>query len=231
MPTLNTIVKNTLIALGMSPHKLPKRKPPIIDLYKIDKEICDEYDHLATHTLVDRNRIAFLKQFAKSVKSLEGDVAEVGVYKGGTAWLLAKNLEDTKKTIYIFDTFEGMPETRADKDWHKKGDFNDAPLEFVKKFLADRKNIEIYQGYFPQTSPPIVNKKFCMVHIDVDIYQSVWDCCEFFYPRMVASGLMVFDDYGFLTCPGAKEAVDTFFATKPEKPIYLLTGQALVIKS
>ena len=41
---------------------------------------------------------------------------------------------------------------------------------------------------------------------------------------------MIFDDYGFLTCPGAKQAVDTFFSDRPEAPIYLPTGQCIVVK-
>jgi O-methyltransferase len=39
---------------------------------------------------------------------------------------------------------------------------------------------------------------------------------------------MVFDDYGEPTCPGARKAVDEFFADKPETPIYIPTGQCLV---
>lgn len=41
---------------------------------------------------------------------------------------------------------------------------------------------------------------------------------------------MFFDDYGFLSCPGAKEAVDTFFKDKLEVPFYLSTAQAVVFK-
>lgn len=41
---------------------------------------------------------------------------------------------------------------------------------------------------------------------------------------------MVFDDYGFLSCPGAKLAVDQFFSDKPEYPCHLPTGQCFVIK-
>lgn len=43
-------------------------------------------------------------------------------------------------------------------------------------------------------------------------------------------GVMVFDDYGFPSCPGAKKAVDEFFKSKIETPIYLPTGQCLVFK-
>ncbi len=41
---------------------------------------------------------------------------------------------------------------------------------------------------------------------------------------------MVFDDYGFPAARGEKEAVDEFFAGKPEYPLALPTGQAIVIK-
>ena len=56
------------------------------------------------------------------------------------------------------------------------------------------------------------------------------DGCAFFYPRMAPGGVMVFDDYGAPTCPGVQQAVDEFFAGKPERPLYLPTGQAVVCK-
>jgi hypothetical protein len=47
---------------------------------------------------------------------------------------------------------------------------------------------------------------------------------------MERGGVIVADDYGFTSCPGAKRAWDDFFAGKPEKTIYLPTGQAFVVK-
>jgi len=41
---------------------------------------------------------------------------------------------------------------------------------------------------------------------------------------------MVFDDYGFESCPGAKAAVDEFFSGKIERPWYLPSGQCAVVK-
>jgi hypothetical protein len=67
-------------------------------------------------------------------------------------------------------------------------------------------------------------------YVDVDLYKSVLDCIEFVYPRLVAGGILVFDDYGFPSCARVREAVDKAFAALPENPIYLPTGQALVIK-
>jgi O-methyltransferase len=41
---------------------------------------------------------------------------------------------------------------------------------------------------------------------------------------------MVFDDYGFSSCPGIRKAVDAFCHERGQAPIYLPTGQALYIK-
>jgi len=41
---------------------------------------------------------------------------------------------------------------------------------------------------------------------------------------------MLFDEYGFPATRGEKDAVDEFLADKPELPITLLTGQAMIIK-
>lgn len=169
-------------------------------------------------------------QYAKQAAELPGDVAEVGVYKGGTARLLAKVFESTNKTIHLFDTFSGMPPSDPSKDIHKEGDFS-ASLESVRTYLHDCQNVRFYQGLFPITSKPIENITFCLVHIDVDIYKSVMDCCKFFYPRLQrGGGIMIIDDYGALSCPGAKMAVDEFFSDKPEKPCYLPTGQCVVTR-
>ena len=92
----------------------------------------------------------------------------------------------------------------------------------------DCNNIFFIKGLFSDTLHQIENKTFCFVHIDADIYSSVLECCDFFYTRLVNGGIMVFDDYGFLSCPGAKKAVDQFFQDKIESPIYLETGQAIV---
>jgi O-methyltransferase len=41
---------------------------------------------------------------------------------------------------------------------------------------------------------------------------------------------VLFDDYGFLSCPGVADAVDQFLADKPELLIELTTGQAVFTK-
>lgn len=122
----------------------------------------------------------------KKTKKIEGDVAEVGVYKGGSAKLIR---EATKKPLHLFDTFEGLPDLCA-KDNPKqfqKGNYS-ASLESVKSYLNNYLNINFYEGLFPATAELVKNKKFSFVHLDVDIYESTLNCLKFFYPRMSGGG-------------------------------------------
>jgi len=180
------------------------------------------------HTLVDRTRCYMLYQMARQTARTAGEVEEVGVYKGGTARLLALALPH--KTVHLFDTFAGMPATNSNFDKHLAGEFSDTSLAAVQERLKDCRNAYFYQGLFPATSGPIAQTKFSLVHVDADIYDSVRACCEFFYSRLEKDAVMVFDDYGFPTCPGARKAVDEFFADKPEAPFYLPTGQCLIVR-
>jgi O-methyltransferase len=180
------------------------------------------------YTAVTWPRCYVLYQLACNAARLPGSVAEVGVYQGGSARILTEVFSDVGKTVNLFDTFEGMPSVDASLDLHREGDFSDTSVEKVEKQLEGLDNFCIFKGLFPRSAEPVASEQFCMAHVDVDIYTSVRDCCEFFYPNLVPGGVMVFDDYGEPTCPGARKAVDEFFADKAETPIYIPTGQCFV---
>ena len=182
-------------------------------------------------TLLTKNRKEKLDIYIKLANSLDGDFAEVGVYKGGSAEIIAKN-KNENKNLYLFDTFEGMPEVNVNADnFHKKNDFNDTSYSDVCLGLECYKNVFIYKGLFPnEHGDKIKDKKFCLVHIDVDIYKSYIDCLNFFYTKMVDGGIIILDDYASPNCKGAKLATDEFFADKPEKPIWEIKPQVCIIK-
>ena len=190
------------------------------------------YASIKDNTVVDEERCYLLFQLARYVTSLNGELAEVGVYKGGTARLIACASILKNKTLHLFDTFSGLPKVNSEKDTHwQGGEFSDTSFDEVKKYLSDIKNVKIYKGFFPKTADPIQDKIFCFVHIDVDIYQSALDCYEFFYKRLIDGGIMIFDDYGFIGCEGLKGAVDEFSFANDIYPIYLPTGQGMIIKN
>ena len=123
-----------------------------------------------------------------------------------------------------------MPATDMSRDLHVAGHFADTSVEAVRRLVGDAPWIDFRQGFIPDTCAGLEGSAIRFAHVDLDIYQSILAACEFVYPRLVPGGLMVFDDYGFWSCPGAREAVDEFFSARPEAPFALPTGQALVAK-
>jgi O-methyltransferase len=167
---------------------------------------------------------------AKSQSKLDGDMAEVGVYQGGSAKLIAE--VKNEKELYLFDTFEGLPKV-SEKDTHfgtsywKTGEFSNTSLENVENYLSNYKNIYCYKGKFPETSEPIKTKKFSFVHLDVDLFQSTIDCLEFFYPRMINGGIILTHDYH---TDGVKQAFNEFCKDKKIPQIQLLGSQCAITK-
>ncbi|MGH7771456.1 MAG: TylF/MycF/NovP-related O-methyltransferase [Candidatus Binatia bacterium] len=166
---------------------------------------------------------------AKVAENIEGDIAEVGVYKGGSARILCDVKRE--KTLHLFDTFEGMPDVHRFIDYHSKGDFSDTSLEGVKKYLEQFDGVHFYRGIFPATATALrQDKKFSFVNLDVDIYQSTLSGLEFFYPRLNQGGIILSHDYRSLSCPGVKKAFDEFFSDKPERIIELWDSQCMTMK-
>lgn len=194
--------------------------------WETDPEFLRLHTQITGHTLVDPIRCFMLYQLARASRTLAGDVAELGVYRGGTGRLLSMVLPD--KPAHLFDTFDGMPERdrRYDPAAYSREFLSDTSLEEVRGYLSDRPNVQLHAGTFPETAKGLEDRRFSFVHIDADIYPSTLAACEFFYPRMTPGGVMLFDDYG--NCPGVIQATEKFFGDKRELPVYLATGQGLV---
>ncbi len=165
-------------------------------------------ERVRSNTLVDEPRLQQIASFLSKTRYLPGDVAEVGVYKGGTAlWIVSL----TDKQIHLFDSFEGLP-APSEFDLHKKGEFASS-LEHVTNLLdtTGKSNYRIHKGWFPiETGSEILDRKFSFVHIDTDMYHSVKDCLLFFYKRMVSGGIIALDDVLEPNCPGALKACAEF---------------------
>lgn len=189
------------------------------DFLRIITEIGDKrgFDYEEGYTLYSS---------VKAVNNLSGEIAEVGVYQGSSAKLIAEIKNN--KNLYLFDTFEGLPET-SKNDQVKSGWLSNTSLESVQKYLSKYDNLFFFKGIFPKTTSSISNK-FCFVHLDTDLYQSTLDALTFFWPRMVKGGRIISHDYNANDIGGVKKAFNEFFINSPEKIIEIADTQALLIK-
>ena len=163
---------------------------------------------------------------AKGCCVLPGEMAEVGVFQGGSAKLLCEIKGD--KALHLFDTFEGLPPAAAeDKSVHRPSQYA-CSLESVSAYLREYDNVHFYPGLFPDSAAEVPEQKYCFAHFDVDLYEGTLACLDYFYPRMVTGGVMVSHDYSLLA--GVRQAFDEFFANRVEKPIEQPSTQCMIIK-
>lgn len=151
-----------------------------------------------------------LWQIARRTAPLGGSVAEVGVYRGGSAAVLAA--AKSGRALHLFDTFGGMPTVdRARDGQFYAGQFADTDLETVRRRLKAWPDVFFHPGFFPLSAESFApDVRFSLVHVDVDIESSTLAALEFFFPRLVPGGFLVVHDYSDLTVPGTKSAVDAF---------------------
>lgn len=176
-------------------------------------------------TLISTDRLCNLIRYSEMVKDLEGDVCEFGVFQGGSLEILAKF--NAHKTVWGIDSFEGLPISCEKDNFHKQGDFSETSYEDLKGYFAiQHRNVTLLKGFSPDVFNGIhPHKKFCYVHVDVNLYQSVKDAIDFFLPRMVRGGVIIFDDFGFDSTLGAKAAVSEFIEEWGNKKVMSYYGE------
>jgi O-methyltransferase len=171
-----------------------------------------------------------LLQLLQLVREVPGDTVEVGVFRGTTSWLICDALASEGRRHYAIDSYEGLSEPQtADGGYWRQGDMA-APEDHVRQLLAGF-DADVVKGWVPQVLDRLESRQVAFVHVDVDLYEPTLASLEYFYPRLSPGGLLICDDYGFDSCPGARRAMDEFMAEHPEPVVHLPTGQGLVIRS
>lgn len=166
--------------------------------------------------------------WTKRTEAVHGDLAEVGVYRGGSAKLICE--AKGHKRLHLFDTFAGLPEPDNGIDVLAEGEMKDTSLEKVGQSLAQYPEVYFHQGVFPQTAANVEKVAFSLVHLDMDLYQGTKDALVFFYQRLSSRGAILVHDYNSIDTPGVKKAVDEFFRGKPEPVIELWDSHCVIVK-
>jgi O-methyltransferase len=186
-------------------------------------------------TYLNLDRLYTLWQLVERLPESAAAIAEVGVYKGGSARFIAEamRLRGREIPFYVCDTFRGHEEVDPAFDGrHRVGEqFVHVKFEKVKKYLSKFPFIQVIQGNIRETAAAFAGERaFGFVHLDVDVYPITRFCLEFFASRMVTGGAIVVDDYSSRTCEGVTRAVDEFAAASDQYVcLQLLTGQAVLI--
>ncbi len=197
----------------------------------LEKSFLEFYnDEIKPNTLVDIYRCYELYNLCNQYKKIEGNIIEVGVWRGGTGLILEKGLSNQDK-LYLCDTFEGVVKASKKDNIYINGEHSDTSIELVNEKFKNNPNIKILKGIFPEdTASLIENEKFKICHIDVDVYDSAKDIFEWIVPRLIIGGMVIFDDYGWANCEGITNFVNTLSDRTDFITIYNINGHAIMTK-
>lgn len=215
-------------------------------LYSIDSNIEDDFIEIfkkcKNYTMTNWARMYSLYKSVEYIvkNDIFGDIVECGVWRGGSALVVAETLvllEDYKRDIYLFDTYKGMTEPTLGVDvdnygeeahllWKQRsaGGHNDwcyASVEDVKKnmslsgYPSDKLHFVI--GDVLETVPDSGIHSIAILRLDTDWYESTKIELEVLYPKLSKSGVLILDDYGDWL--GAKKAVDEYFIGEKTFPL------------
>jgi hypothetical protein len=205
--------------------------PALSDQPEWINEIIARVQH---YTLTSPERIASLCQAIEYITrcNIPGDIVECGVWKGGSvmaAILALMQNGDNQRTIYLFDTFEGMSAPRdvdkvvqsgrsatemmasADK---KENIWAYSPLDEVQKNVSGlgypSNRIVFVKGKVEETLPKRPPGKIALLRLDTDWYESTRHELTHLYPLLVSRGVLIIDDYGHWA--GARKATDEYIS-------------------
>jgi hypothetical protein len=182
-----------------------------------------------------RWRMWVLTQAARQCSSLAGNFAEFGVYRGGCAFMilsLAALAPDQR--YYLFDTFEGIPEsnlTDAEKAAGFAGRLADTTTQHVADVLRPwTDQLAFIEGDVFETLNDLETGPLAFCHLDLNASAPTVRALEYVYPHLLPSAMVVMDDYTQFAYSEQRKAIDGFLRDKPEIVLALPTGQGLLVK-
>ena len=157
-------------------------------------------------------------ELAKKALESEGDFVEMGCYKGDTSLVLAEIIRGSGKRLFIYDSFEGLPEKAKEDESVLGAEFRGGELfaskrEVKERFLRAGLPVPVIKkGWFSELTEADLPEKIAFSFLDGDFYESIRDSLRLVLPKMVPRGVLIVHDYTNPALPGVKRAVDEVFS-------------------
>ena len=194
-----------------------------------------------------------LQELTKTLKNnVPGDVVEFGCYKADTSVLYQKLLESmghggviqsenhapssSQKTLWLYDSFEGLPaKTREDNsaagDAFQAGELLVTKREVIEKFKKmGLKLPKIKKAFFDDLDIIYdIPEKISYAFLDGDLYQSIKISLHLVAEKMSQGGVIIVHDYNNPELPGSARAVDEWLKAYQSKVASFRVAETLAI--
>jgi O-methyltransferase len=184
--------------------------------------IWPEVGEIVGETMIGRARMRNIRECVERViaDDIPGDLIETGVWRGGSCIYMrgiiaAHGVEN--RQVWLADSFAGLPEpdhpADADSDLHKYDalavSLDEVRKNFARYRLLDER-VHFVKGWFRDTLPGLRDRKWAIVRLDGDMYESTMDGLTNLYAGLSPGGYLIVDDYHWI--PACRNAVEAFRA-------------------
>jgi len=162
------------------------------------------------HSMIGTKRMENLRFALCDVieNNISGDFVETGVWRGGACIFargILKAYGETGRTVWVADSFEGLPAPKSDKykadadDKHHTNEILAVTQEQVEDnfrcydLLDDQ--VKFLKGWFSETLPSAPIDQVAVLRLDGDMYESTMDALESLYEKVAPGGYVIVDDY------------------------------------
>ncbi|NJN39930.1 MAG: hypothetical protein HC807_02355 [Gammaproteobacteria bacterium] len=215
----------------------------------IDRAIAESSSSVPPLKAIHRRASALnLMQYFLHARALGGGMAECGVFTGcsALACCLAAQAVDASYDgtgFHLIDSFAGLSAPGKEDRIAVSPELGigfaapeippdnlAAPVHYIRQSMKPFPGVAIHEGWIPAVFAELPEIGWAYVHVDVDLHGPTLATLEYFYPRLVARGVLICDDYGAPTFPGARRAWHAFCDGNQLPFVVLPTGQAVLMK-
>jgi hypothetical protein len=217
------LVKDCLIgAAYRDPGTDPERSGPQTPAFRPEMRESGLDWPLTAQSMIGNKRMLNLWEVCEDVivRGVPGDFIETGVWRGGACIFmraLLKTYGVTDRTVWVADSFEGLPPPDEKKYPADRGMFfNEVralaiPIEEVQDnfraygLLDDQ--VRFLKGWFKDTLPTAPIERLSVLRLDGDLYESTIDALGALYHKLSPGGYAIVDDFHIEAC---RQAITDF---------------------
>lgn len=166
---------------------------------------------LVGETMVGSRRLRNVWDCVDTViaEEVEGDFIETGVWRGGCCIYAAAILETSPvrndRRVFVADSFKGLPPA----DFVSNPDESREPMSEMARLAVPRSAVEenfrryavggdrvvFVEGWFSESLPGLRDRRWSVIRLDGDLYESTMDALVNLYPQLSVGGFVIVDDY------------------------------------
>lgn len=171
-------------------------------------------------------RTATLHWALRQALRREGDLVELGCYKGTTARILLDAVDLGDRQYFLYDVFDSDP---AAPEHRKMAEHSPGLFEQVTQRFAAFPNVRVIKGAVPGSFAQGLPGKIAFAHVDMNNAPAEIGALEAMEHRLVPGAVIVLDDFGAIPYREQHVAEKAWFAERGVPVLELPTSQGLAI--